>query len=154
MKPSFSQRGGGWVLAQGVLIAAVLTAGPGWAASSAPGALRSVSGLLLAVGAGFGLAGVVATGRQLTPFPKPPAGSVLIQHGIYRYARHPLYTSVMALAWGWGLIWASGVALIVAGLLTALLYFKARREERWLRAQFPGYADYARRVRRFVPGVF
>jgi len=153
MKPSFTQRGGGWVLAQGLLISAVLIAGPSLAVQPGPGALRAVGGLLLAVGAGFGIAGVVATGRQLTAFPKPPEGSVLIQHGIYRYARHPLYASVMALAWGWGLMWGSGVALAAAGLLTGLLYFKARREERWLRAQFPGYADYERRVRRFVPGV-
>ena len=76
-----------------------------------------------------------------------------MQRGIYRYARHPLYTSVMALAWAWGVVWVSATALVVAVLLSALLYFKARTEERWLRERFPGYADYGRRVRRFVPWV-
>jgi protein-S-isoprenylcysteine O-methyltransferase Ste14 len=28
---------------------------------------------------------------------------------------------------------------------------KARREEHWLRWQFPEYADYEQRVRRFIP---
>jgi protein-S-isoprenylcysteine O-methyltransferase Ste14 len=35
-----------------------------------------------------------------------------------------------------------------------LLRLKAGREERWLREQFPEYADYARRVARFVPGLW
>ena len=96
---------------------------------------------------------MLALGRQITPFPKPDAGALLVQRGIFRYVRHPLYTSVMALAWAWGLVWASAAALVVAGLLCALLYFKARTEELWLREQFPDYADYERRVRRFVPWV-
>ena len=153
MKPSFAARGGWWVVAQGGLIAAGLAAGPLGTAEHPAVALRVIGGLLVAVGAGFGVAGVMALGRQLTPFPKPGAGAVLVQRGIYRYVRHPLYTSVMALAWGWGLVWASAAALAAAGLLSALLYFKARQEERWLREQFPGYAAYERQVRRFVPWV-
>jgi len=31
---------------------------------------------------------------------------------------------------------------------------KARLEERWLVEAFPGYTDYARRVRRLVPGLY
>ena len=153
MKPSFTARGGWWVVAQGGLIATGLAAGPLGAAEHPAVALRVIGGLLAVAGAGFGVTGVLALGRQLTPFPKPGAGAALVQRGIYRYVRHPLYTSVMALAWAWGLVWASAVALVVAGLLCALLYFKARTEELWLREQFPDYADYERRVRRFVPWV-
>ena len=153
MKPSFAARGGWWVVAQGGLIAAGLAAGPLGAAEHPAVALRVIGGLLAGAGAGFGVAGVLALGRQITPFPKPDAGALLVQRGIFRYVRHPLYTSVMALAWAWGLVWASAAALVVAGLLCALLYFKARTEELWLREQFPDYADYERRVRRFVPWV-
>jgi protein-S-isoprenylcysteine O-methyltransferase Ste14 len=43
----------------------------------------------------------------------------------------------------------------VAALVLALfLDAKARREERWLRRQFPDYADYELKVRRFIPGVY
>jgi protein-S-isoprenylcysteine O-methyltransferase Ste14 len=31
---------------------------------------------------------------------------------------------------------------------------KARREERWLRERFADYDDYARRVKRFIPGFY
>ena len=41
-------------------------------------------------------------------------------------------------------------ALALAPLLDA----KARREERWLRQQFPEYSVYEQQVRRFVPWLF
>ena len=142
MTAAFLQRGGGWVLAQSLLLLAGLAAGP----------LGRGSGPLLpAVLAGWALA---VLGRNRTIFPKPKADSTLIQHGIYRWVRHPLYTAVMALSAGWALLWSSWPAGVAAVALVALLYFKALREERWLQAQFPAYAAYARRVRRFVPGLW
>jgi protein-S-isoprenylcysteine O-methyltransferase Ste14 len=39
-------------------------------------------------------------------------------------------------------------------LLALVLLAKVMLEERALRALFPGYAAYAKRVRRFIPGVF
>ena len=38
--------------------------------------------------------------------------------------------------------------------LLAVLLAKLQREERFLRAHFPGYADYARATARLVPGVW
>ncbi len=38
--------------------------------------------------------------------------------------------------------------------LALVLVAKGMLEEPGLRANFPGYAEYAKRVRRFIPGVF
>ena len=38
--------------------------------------------------------------------------------------------------------------------LALVLLGKAMLEERGLRARHAGYADYAKRVRRFIPGIF
>jgi protein-S-isoprenylcysteine O-methyltransferase Ste14 len=73
---------------------------------------------------------------------------------VYRWIRHPLYTSVMALSLGWAVARGSALTLALAVALIVLLRLKAGREERWLREQFPEYADYARRVARFVPGLW
>lgn len=89
-----------------------------------------------------------------TIFPKPKQGSRLIQAGIYRWVRHPLYTSLMLLSAGWGLLWCSSLALLTTGVLALFLNAKAVREEGWLREQFTDYADYERRVRRFIPGIY
>jgi protein-S-isoprenylcysteine O-methyltransferase Ste14 len=99
----------------------------------------------------FGIAGVRVLGRNRTPFPQPREESELVQHGIYGRVRHPLYASVMLASLGWALIWQSVVSLVAALVLIPFFHAKARREECWLSKQFPGYADYARRVPRFLP---
>ena len=89
-----------------------------------------------------------------TPFPKPGEQAQLVRHGIYAVIRHPLYTSVIAAAMGWALVWQRWPALLVSVVLIPFFHAKTRREERWLREQFPEYADYERRVRRFVPWLY
>jgi protein-S-isoprenylcysteine O-methyltransferase Ste14 len=93
----------------------------------------------------------VVLGRNLTPFPQPRTGAELVQHGIYTRVRHPLYAGVMTVALGWALIWQSVPSLLAALVLVPFFHAKTRREERWLCARFPDYADYMKRVPRFVP---
>jgi len=149
MAESFWQRGGGWVTGQFALMAAVAgltVAFPG----RPPVGILVLAGLLALAGGGLGVAGAVALRQGLTPFPKP-GRTGLVQTGIYAHMRHPLYTSVMLLATAWALGWGSGPGLAAALALIPFFAAKARREERWLREAFPGYADYARRVPRFWP---
>jgi protein-S-isoprenylcysteine O-methyltransferase Ste14 len=44
--------------------------------------------------------------------------------------------------------------LAVSLSLAVFFDAKARREELWLRQQFPDYDRYARQVRRFIPWVY
>jgi len=80
--------------------------------------------------------------------------SQLVQHGIYAVIRHPLYTSVISVSLGWALVWQSWPAILVAAALIPFFHAKAHHEERWLREKFPEYADYERRVRRFIPWLY
>ena len=135
-----------FVLLIAVVVLGVVLRGSGW------GQPLLVSGIILCVlGAVFGIAGAVVLGRNRTAFPRPRVNSELIQHGMYARVRHPLYTSVMLLALGWAFLWQSGSALIAALALIPFFHAKAKREEQWLRAKFPGYADYIKRVPRFLP---
>ena len=135
---------------QGVLLAAVALLAIFFRGRFAP--VIVIAGMvLIIVGAGVALAGAMALGRNLTPFPKPSDSAELVRHGIYAVIRHPLYSSVIAVAIGWALVWQSWPALLVAATLIPFLHAKARREERWLRERFPDYQDYARRVSRFLP---
>ncbi len=154
MNSGFLERGGWWVLGQSVLMPLVLALGPFCPGETRPAWLRGAAWILFAGGAAFGIGGVWVLGRNRTIFPKPAAGSQLVRHGVYRWVRHPLYTSLLLLSLGWAAWWASGVALLAALALGVFLDFKARYEERLLRERFPEYADYARRVRRFIPGVY
>jgi protein-S-isoprenylcysteine O-methyltransferase Ste14 len=86
--------------------------------------------------------------------PLPREGGHLVQHGPYRWIRHPMYSSVLlfalAAAWGgggpWG--WLGAVAL------AAVLVRKAGLEEHWMLARHPAYAAYRARSRGFVPGLY
>jgi protein-S-isoprenylcysteine O-methyltransferase Ste14 len=77
-----------------------------------------------------------------------------VQTGVYGWIRHPLYVSVMLAGFGWSLIWQSLPALVVGCLQIPFFVAKASREEGWLHHAFPEYASYARRVKRFVPGIY
>jgi len=154
MAGNFLRRGGLWVLAQSALLCVVIAGGllcrNQWHSLIL---MLCGTGLLL-VAAGCGLAGTVSLGRNLTPFPKPSAGARLVQTGIYALIRHPLYTAVFCGSVGWALVWQSWPALAAALALAPLFDSKARQEERWLRQQFPEYACYEQRVRRFVPWIY
>ncbi|MBL9134528.1 MAG: isoprenylcysteine carboxylmethyltransferase family protein [Verrucomicrobiales bacterium] len=144
-------RGAAWVWAQSVLMAAQLAAGPLLPATwHSPGSLVA-GGVLFALGGIIGVAGVVQLGRNRTPFPRPRPGSVLVRRGVYRWCRHPLYVSVLLASGGWALLFQSAASLGLAAVLIPFFIAKARREEVWLRATFPDYADYSRQVGPFFP---
>jgi protein-S-isoprenylcysteine O-methyltransferase Ste14 len=127
--------------------------GSNWA--GAPRFAASVAGgALLVVGIALGYLGIRDLDRSLSPLPRPRDTAVLIQDGVYRRIRHPIYAGVILLAIGWGLFMASFAALALALALAVLLDLKARREEVWLRDRYPGYAAYAEHTTRFVPGIY
>jgi protein-S-isoprenylcysteine O-methyltransferase Ste14 len=150
----FLQRGGLWVLGQGVLLCVVVAGGVFYCGQWHSFPISLCGGVLLVIAAGGGLAGTVGLGQNLTPFPKPSASTRLVQTGIYGLIRHPLYTAVFCGSIGWALVWRSWPALVAALVLAPFFDAKARREERWLRQQFAEYSSYEQRVRRFIPWVY
>ena len=147
----FIARGGVWVVVQSILMTPVIVLGVIFHGDWTRLPVIVVGAGLFVGGGYFGVAGVVVLGRNRTPYPQPREGSKLVQHGVYAQVRHPLYTSVMLASLGWALIWQSWPAFIAALVLIPFFHAKARREERWLREQFSGYADYERLVPRFIP---
>lgn len=155
--PTLGAHGEGWVTGQVLLLAAVGVAGvidrPDWDGEALT--ISTVVGLgLVVAGLVIGIVGVRDLGPSLTPVPRPKDGARLVQGGIYGRVRHPLYLGLVMGALGWALFSASVLALGFTLVLAVFLDLKARREEVWLRERYPLYAHYARRVRRFVPGLY
>lgn len=149
----FLERGGGWVVGQFLLLAALFVLAvlhPG----TGPAAWRYAGALVLIGAAAVAVAGVKALGRNLTPFPKPGDHAKLVQHGIYAKIRHPLYTSVILAGFGWALVWLSWPAAVVAAALIPFFHAKSCREERMLRQKFPRYREYETRASRFIPNLY
>lgn len=97
-----------------------------------------------------------AMGRNWSLVARTRADHELVETGPFAHIRHPIYTAlalfVLALATAYGHL----SHLWVAGPLYMLgTWFRVTEEERLLRSMFGArYDDYARRVKRFVPGLF
>jgi protein-S-isoprenylcysteine O-methyltransferase Ste14 len=154
MNSNFIRRGGPWVICQAAILGAVAFSVMLWKGDWKSPFITALGVGFLVVAALCGSFGAAALGRNLTPFPRPTQNTRLVKKSIYGLIRHPLYTAVFCASLGWALVWGSLPALAAALVLGLFFDAKARHEERWLREQFPEYAGYERRVRRFIPGIY
>jgi protein-S-isoprenylcysteine O-methyltransferase Ste14 len=79
----------------------------------------------------------------------------LVSDGIYRYIRHPLYSSLLVLTWGifFKVPSVPGGTLAIAA--TSLLMLTAKRDEvECLEVFGKGYREYMGRTHMFIPYVF
>lgn len=89
--------------------------------------------------------------RSLTVVPIPKEEGQLSTTGLYRYVRHPMYSSVLLLALGVSLNSGSAVKYLLTLSLCVLFYLKSVYEEKYLRLKYPDYAEYSARIPRFIP---
>lgn len=79
----------------------------------------------------------------------------LIDRGIFKYIRHPLYGSLILLTWGIYLKHVTIPLLLVALTSTVFFYFTALYDEKECIGYFgEKYSDYMKRSKMFVPFVF
>ena len=89
---------------------------------------------------------------NIHPSPKP--NGRLIDHGIYRYIRHPMYTAVILFGVGCMLANPSTESVLMLFALSLVLVRKALLEEIWLKEKYPSYSDYLRKTRLFLPWLY
>lgn len=78
----------------------------------------------------------------------------LVDTGIFKYIRHPLYASLLYLTWGTFFKQVSTAALVVASLSSLFLFITARYDEKECIAYFGDkYREYMKRTRMFVPYI-
>lgn len=88
---------------------------------------------------------------KLSPFPSPTKQARLVTGGVFAFARHPIYSGILFMAFGISVWLGSGYKLFISVLLFLLFYFKSRYEEERLTEAFPNYPDYKRKTGRFFP---
>lgn len=144
----------GWLLVaiQAALLA-VLIAGRQANLWKVGGPLGTAGNLLRLIGLATIASGAIELGRAASVHPEPTRRGTLKRRGLYRLARHPIYTGVIIFSAGVTLTSASVRAVGAFAALIVLLNIKARFEEQLLAARFPEYEAYAQRTPRFVPGA-
>jgi len=125
---------------------------------SAPDPMWVQAGGFLAMAAGGSLTNwAVASNRFFSGLVRiqRDRGHRVVDTGPYRFVRHPGYAGSMIYMMGAPFALESRVALVAAVVLCAVLVVRTALEDRTLKAELDGYADYAGRVRfRIVPGVW
>ena len=116
-----------------------------------PTALTVACSAATVVGVAVMVLGATGLRRGLTATPLPNAHAQLRTGGLYRYARHPIYSGLLLTMASITVASGSGLRLLTLGVLVLLLTAKARWEETRLIQRFEGYAGYAARTPRFVP---
>lgn len=107
-----------------------------------------------ALGTGVAAAGVLAFRRHKTtvnPF-TPERSSALVENGVYRLSRNPMYLGFLLALVGWGIQLANAAALILIPLFVLYMNrFQIKPEERALTVTFGGrFTEYSAAVRRWV----
>ena len=81
--------------------------------------------------------------------------TTLVTSGIFRYIRHPMYTSLILLAWGIAMKQPTIHALLVTLLATILLVLTGIMEEAEDIAFFgDSYHEYMKKTKRFLPWIY
>lgn len=145
------------MLIQGVLLVVIALAGVTETPFSPEvWTLASVAGLLvLALGGALAVLGVRQLGNALTALPHPRDGGELVETGVYRLVRHPIYGGLVIAALGYGLLMHALITAVVGPLALLVLFrLKSAREEVWLARRYPGYAAYRQRTRRMLPFLY
>lgn len=143
-----------------VLLVALVAAGMWWLAAvtvsfEAMPLVRGAFALLLAIKGGWiAAAGVIAFRKaETTVNPMTPEeSSRVVQHGIYRYTRNPMYLGFLFVLVAWAVWLAAPWALLGPVLYVAwMTRFQILPEERALAERFGDeYRAYCRRTRRWV----
>jgi protein-S-isoprenylcysteine O-methyltransferase Ste14 len=82
-------------------------------------------------------------------------GHVVVSGGPYRVVRHPGYVGMLLVYAAMPFALGSRWGLTPAALVVILVMVRTALEDRTLRAELPGYAEYAATVRyRLLPGVW
>lgn len=142
------------------LLLLLLGAGAWWAARLWPGGgfvlpwREALAVSVGVIGVGLNLAPKIAFQRAATTVNpmRPHTANALVQSGLHRWSRNPMYLGQALVLLGWALHLQHAPAFVAAPLY--LLYinrFQVRAEERALRERFgQAYDDYCRRVPRWL----
>jgi len=79
----------------------------------------------------------------------------IAEKGIYRFVRHPQYTSLGIWGIGMAILWPRFIVLVTLSIMFALYYFLAKDEERRMVRQYgDSYTDYMNKTGMFFPLIW
>ena len=123
-----------------------------WSSVPLPFGARWAGVAVFALGSALVLWTFRSLGPNLTDTVVTRASHTLVEHGPYRWIRHPLYDAVALLTVATALVTANWFLFACGAMVLSLLIVRTRTEEANLVARFgDGYRGYMARTGRFLP---
>lgn len=113
-----------------------------------------IYGVLSAIALVIFVYSILELNKSLSPFPSPKENSKLVTTGIFKFIRHPIYSSLILGLLSWSLYKQSAYQLCILLILIVLFYFKSKYEESQLMHKFENYKAYKSTTGRFFPKLF
>jgi protein-S-isoprenylcysteine O-methyltransferase Ste14 len=115
-----------------------------------------VGGSIVAAGTGLRIWAIRILGKYFTATVQIQEEHQLIQHGPFRYIRHPSYTGAFLTAVGGAIVLEAWIGLLIAtGCMLYAYYVRITTEEKALVGKFgQQYLDYQQQSSRLIPGIW
>ncbi|MCF7861524.1 isoprenylcysteine carboxylmethyltransferase family protein [Candidatus Woesearchaeota archaeon] len=76
----------------------------------------------------------------------------LVTKGMYRFVRHPLYSSLVLMFYGASIAYLNYAAFLAnTFIFIPFMYYRANQEEKLLKDRFKEYEEYSKKVGMFFP---
>ena len=109
---------------------------------------------LCVAGLAFALWARLTLGRNWSGVVALKEAHNLVEHGPYRFVRHPIYTGMLIMFFATALVQSHVAGFVGVLLMFASFWIKLDREERLMLQQFPErYAAYQQSVKQIIPFV-
>jgi protein-S-isoprenylcysteine O-methyltransferase Ste14 len=119
-----------------------------------PAWIRIAGLAILVAGTAFAVWARLTLGAMWSAVPEVKEEHALRTSGPYAVTRHPIYTGMLAMLGGTGLLIGDGRWLVAFPVYVVLVEIKLHIEERLMLAEFPDdYPHYRQRVPQLVPGL-
>jgi protein-S-isoprenylcysteine O-methyltransferase Ste14 len=110
--------------------------------------------LIVALGIAIRLKALIDLGTAFSMKVERKENQELVTRGLYATIRHPLYLASLVIALGIPVLLSAWLTLVLTVLTTIGILVRIRKEERFMREQFPGYEEYAKGTWRLLPGIY
>lgn len=97
---------------------------------------------------------VFSTNAFLAPTVKKQGNHKVIDTGLYRVVRHPMYSASLLLTFSGALVLSSLAGIYISIAFTIIFYLRTFHEENLLERELEGYKTYKKKVRgRLIPWI-